>query len=361
MIPATFDADEFLILAGQVREDCMTWIEGMKTPGKPAGYFRFNAHSYHPWALYASICAFALLRTLGKADQLNEKERKQWARMYLDVFHKPSGRFLCPQLYGTSFRGDPSNLDDQTAADRAAPFKKIAADLFELGEEIPQTNTERPSGFKDIADIERFFDGEAQKREPYSYGSLLGGFAQERFFWLQSMNRNLEKDPWIEWYYEYVEKRRSPVTGLMTGASEDRMLQMDGLFKALYTMLKKQNRPMPHAQKVIDSVLDMQDPEKGFGEVCEDYNATKLLCSLCIQEQGYRYSEVLDAVTGIVLERLKKRRRKNGGFSMHTTHCLTHVNSIPISDSLAEGDLMGTGQQMDILREIESLILWNKQ
>lgn len=351
------DARQFLDFAASVREDCAAWLEDMRCPGKPRGYYRFNAHSYHPWALYAAIGAFAVLKALGRIEQLTARERQDWANLYLSTYHQPSGSFLCPQLYGTIFHGDPSNLDDLVAADRAAPFKKVGFNLLELGASIPPMPDEGTLGYVEIADLERFFDEEVQRRDPYSYGSLLGGFAHERTLWLLSQNRPLDGDPWIEWFYEYVEKRRDPETGLMTGASEDRMLQMDGLFKGLYSMLRNHNRPMPHARKVIDSILDIQRPEGGFGEVCEDYNATKLLCGLCIQEQGYRYEQVLQTVTGPVLCRLQSRCRKDGGFSMHTTHCLTHINGIPISDPLPESDVTGTEQQLAVLNGIQSLLL----
>lgn len=349
----------FLDFAARVREDCATWLEGMRCPGKPMGYYRFNTHSYHPWSLYAAIGAFAVLKALGRIEQLTAQERQEWADLYLSTYHEPSGRFLCPRLYGSTFHGDPNHFDDLVAADRAAPFKKVGFNLLELGASIPPMRDEGTLGYAGIADLERFFDVEVQRRDPYSYGSVLGGFAHERTLWLLSQNRSLDGDPWIEWFYEYVEKRRDPETGLMTGVSENRMLQMDGLFKALFTMLQNHGRPMPHARKVIDSILDIQHPEGGFGEACEDYNATKLLCGLCIQEQGYRYEQVLEAVTGPVLLRLQSRRRKDGGFSMHTTHCLTHINSIPISDPLPESDVMGTEQQLAVLNKIQYLLVWN--
>ncbi|MBS3762310.1 MAG: hypothetical protein KGZ25_03290 [Planctomycetes bacterium] len=273
----------------------------------------------------------------------------------MDHYDEEIGLFLCPQLYGEEFKGDPTDRRDRRRADGAGPFKKLAGKVYMLIGQVPPTPDEGTLGFETPQQLEQFFDQRHSEQNPYGFGSTIGDFFHKRTLWLRGQNRPIHEDPWIEWAYDYVEQVRDPRTGLMTGNLDDPALQMNGLFKLSCSSFWNHDRPIPRAKDVVDSVLQLLDPERGFGENCEDYNATLLLCRLSDQEDGYRKDEILDGITGPVMKRLEARRRPDGGFSMHVDHCLTRVNGYAICDPLPESDQCGTGQQLTILNELEAL------
>lgn len=95
-----------------VSQGAQRWLAAMACPAMPLGHFRFSAHAYHPWTLYASNAALAVYDALGLLPQLTAGQRQAWARVFLDHYRPDLGLFLCPQLCGSEFRGDARNYDD---------------------------------------------------------------------------------------------------------------------------------------------------------------------------------------------------------------------------------------------------------
>ena len=161
----------------------------------------------------------------------------------------------------------------------------------------------------------------------------------------------------MEWLFEYAERVRDPQTALITGRDQDPLSQMNGLFKLSCSSWWEHDRPMPRTREVIDTVLEQLTEDDGFGPSCADMNGSLLLCMACRQEEGYRYEEVVAAVSGPILRRLDARRKPDGGISFHIDHCQTHFAlSREIAPPLPEGDLFGAHQQLHLLNSLEKLV-----
>jgi hypothetical protein len=140
-----------------------------------------------------------------------------------------------------------------------------------------------------------------------------------------------------------------------SGQGNTPVMQMNGLFKLSCSSFWNHDRPVPRARHIVDVLLRLVDAAGGFGDNCEDYNAVMMLAKLSRQDDGYRAADILAAIEAPILARLAQRRRPDGGFSAHPDHCLTHINMYKISDPLPIGDLVGTGQQLSILRHLQEL------
>jgi hypothetical protein len=92
------DPDQLAACAREARGSWAAWLERMRTPGAPPGYYRYSRHARHPWTLYGSNCALAVHRRLGLP--LTDDLRRRWARVFLDHYRPHLGLFLCPVLYG---------------------------------------------------------------------------------------------------------------------------------------------------------------------------------------------------------------------------------------------------------------------
>lgn len=355
MPTATEQTRAFLDQADEVRASSQAWLMRMRTPDMPLGYFRNSDHALHPWSLYSSNSALAVYWRLRLP--MTESERRSWGSVFLDNYRADLGLFLCPQVYGSEFRGDIHSYEDRCRADGAGPFKKLAAKLFQLTGEMPPTPDEGTLGFAEPAELGRFFDQKHGEQVPYGFGSTMGDFFHKRMLWLRGQGRPTTGDPWIEWGYAYLEGVRDPETGMITGANDDPTSQMNGLFKLCCSTFWAHGRPIPDARKVVDHVLQLARADAGFGQHCADYNATSLLTSLCLQEVGYRYEEIMATLSGPVIQRFEERRKPDGAFSFHPAHCITHQNRYHIADPLPESDLVGTGQQLTVLDALEALAL----
>ena len=338
-----------------VRADCVRWLDTIRYGQDSIGLFRSSRHAYHPWCLYASVSALAVHGQLDLLEELTPADKQAWADVFLKNYHPELGLFLCPQLYGPEFKGDPGNYEDRLRAEGAAPFKKMAGAVYRLTGSVPLTPDEGTLGCNDCDELERFFEEKRREQNPYGFGSTIGDFFHKRNLWLRGRKLDPADDPWIKWGYTYIDRVRDADTGLMTGAGGDAAAPMNGLFKLSCASFWNHGVPMPRARRVIDTVLTLASPENGFGRACEDYNATRILCRLSRQEQGYRLEDILRAAAPPVLNRLEQRRQPDGGFSFFTEHCQTHVNGYPLCDPLPESDLFGTNQQLAILGELQSL------
>ena len=354
-MPRPMTRPDFDTLYHRATAAAIAWLERVRAPDLPLGHFRFCRTSKHPWTLYASNCALSLYNRLGLTDSLSAAQKRQWADVFLRYYHADLGLFICPQLYGPTFRGVPESREDRIEAGATAPFKKVAAKLFDLVGHMPPTPDEGTLDCDRTDRLRALFDEQRRTQNAYRFGATLGGFFQRRTRWLRGRGTAVAGDPWIEWGYAYVDEVLDPDSGLLTASTGGRALEMNGLFKLCCGSYWNHARPVPHARRVIDGVLQLLDPDSGFGAACEDFNATKLLAALCRQEGGYRAADALARMRGPLLARLEQRRRDDGGFSFHTDHCLTHINSYFISAPEPVSDLLGTGQQLNILEDLQSL------
>ncbi len=338
----------------EIKRDAERWVRSMACPGKPLGHFKFSEHAYHPWCLYASNSALAIYNRLGLTDQLTEDQRHTWASVFLHYYDADLGLFLCPQLYGEQFQGNPDDPEDRVQADAAAPYKKLASKIYGLIGEMPPSADDGTRDCDRPEELEPLFDKRRDNQNPYSFGATVGDFFQKRTIYLRGQGKEVTGDPWIQWGYDYIEKILDPETGFVTARGDDQISGMNGLFKLSCSSFWEHDRPIPHGQKLIDSVLALHCGDGGFGDNCADFNATRLLCRLCRQEDGYRRDDITNVIGRSILDRLEQRRCPDGGFSFHPDHCLTDVNGYAVCDPLPEGDMFGTGQQITILSEFMS-------
>ena len=347
---------DIIAYAKQVKEGCRRWLETVRVPDLPLGHFRFNAHSYHPWALFASWHAWNVYKHLGINEELSDEDRTTWAGLFMRHYRPDIQLFVCPQLVGDKAPPVTGNSEAKRRIDGAAPFKKVAPAVFELaGTFVPNTD-DGTRGFSAPAELEGFLETYRKESTAYGMGSVIGEFSSKRTLALRSNDHGIDGDPWIEWMYGYIDRIRDPATGFVTAGRGDAISGMNGLFKLSPGSFWKHRRPMPKGRAVIDAVLELLDPAGGFGENCEDMNASLLLCKTCAQEDHYRYEDVTAAVSGPVLRRLEERRRPDGGISFHTGHCRTNANGYQISDPLPEGDTAGAHQQLNLLNALVDLL-----
>lgn len=316
------------------------FVESLALPGKPYGRFKFHKFQEQPWLLYASQQMLSLTVRHGLWDKLDETKKREWLALLLSSQDPRTGLFRCPV-----------ETNRPTEYYRSITLK-MARVLRSIGVKprypLPKAETICP----DLASLPSALAALPWDSKAYSSGSQAGHWAVTRLNELADRNAPLRDDPYVMTIIRFLESHQNAQTGFW-GTSPSLEDGMNGLLKTLsaFRMLK---RPLPQPEKIVDSLLSVQEPDGNFGDNCSPWNAMELLTALHDQT-NYRLADVQRA--GLKLaDTVAERRQPDGLYSASRDGCVSvHADVRLCSGPMPVGDIQGTSQTLSILKMIESL------
>lgn len=134
----------------------------------------------------------------------------------------------------------------------------------------------------------------------------------------------------------YAYSRQDPGTGFWANGIQT-------TFKILITVFEPMNLPVPHADRIIDSVLaTMYRP--GYDDnlfPCEEFDAFYDIAVAWLHAKGYREEEVLKWAAHRIGYILDTRLQADQGLASYPDHCIPTWLKFDMAPSLPQGDAFG--------------------
>jgi len=326
--------------AGELAAGILNWLEAVRYGDEGWGRWKYNRHMCRPYGLQCCGSAVSLLNSLGALDQVTASEKGEGIAFYQSCQDPQDGYFKDPLVTDQDRSGAAHSWEHIWMQ-----MSGIAGALRTLGGEPT-----RPLPGKRFADLSAVDAGEwtlsLDWRNPWMVG-------EEWAAALTTLWRSLSADeqraghPAIERAMAAYEGQIvDPDTGMPSrrGCGEP-AVAMAGLFKTMTAHLALK-RPVPWAERAIDTTLALQKADGEFGrgrDMCINWDALWVLRELDRQLEGaWRHGDITAAGAALVDCLLKVYHKPDGGFAFHGEHCLQAHNSIRTSEALPESDMLGT-------------------
>jgi|GEM_PF-2568727 len=152
-------------------------------------------------------------------------------------------------------------------------------------------------------------------------------------------------DPLIEalrFFFSIQDER----TGLWGSAAQPKFVRINGTFKLFPLIREELDLPLPHAEKIIDQVLEefyRPDYDETVG-ACDEWDNWYVL-ALAREEAaaGYREDEIQKMAAHRIARTLEIFRKPDGGLSYSPQSCVTNWIGFDMAPELPQSDVMGPG------------------
>lgn len=336
----------------RIRPGVLAWLDSVaETPGVFTGRWKYNLHMHRPWAVESSAMAVMVLDSLGELSALSPA-RRQGLVEAIGAFQDPAtGHFVDPLISEANrawtthtwehiWHHHTGTCVEALEMLGAAPPHPLPASAFE-----PLRAGQSARQVLELGWSNPWLVGEHFYRMVICYRREHPELAIGQC------------DNVLEPAFAALESQvLKPTSGLpdALGCQNPRVAAA-GLFKVLFGYLAA-GRRFPLAERAIDSVLALQVADGGFGmdDMCVHWDCLWSLRTLNRQLAGsHRRTDIHAAADRLAEFYLREHRRPDGAFSFYRTHCIEVHDSIRISDSLAESDMLGTCMVCDSLREMD--------
>ena len=324
---------------GEVRrleEGLPNWVRSMMLPGNPFGRCKFHRRQEQEWLLYASQQMYSLVVSTGVIPELDEEERSEWLDLLLSLQDPESGLFKCPVV--------PSQGDGYFRAITMKLIRRLESQGVRPRHSPPRAEEKCPALETLIPSLEALPVDE----HPYAACSPIGAWAMVRVQELEAEGKPVSDDPYLQTICDWLEARQNPETGFWS-KSPDLVDAMNGFFKSIsvYEMI---GRPLPRMERIVDSVLLVQERGGLFSEACSPWNNMHLLTTL--SQLGYRYRRdaIAAAALGIIPE-VWRLKEPDGFYAATEQGCLAQHAGVKLCDRpYPIGDIQGNAHAWDMLR-----------
>jgi hypothetical protein len=332
----------------EIADGARSWLASVSSPaGELTGRWKYNAHMLRDWGVEPSTSAIGVLLELGDIPKWSREERDRVVNEIRSWQEAETGLFKDPLI----------SPEDRVAENHSwehiwlhhtgccvGVLKRLGAEPLHP---LPQ------KAFVEVKGAENTdWVLELDWKNPWGAG--------EHFMRVLDAYRKragLEgsaSDEVVDAAFGRLESEIfDPESGLPDRLSErDPPTAMAGLFKLIFAY-DLVERPLPRAERALDSVLGMQEERGGFGQdnLCIHWDALLVVKRLNEQLEG---AHRFDAVTAAGLRASEflcdVHLRDDGGFSFHSDHCIAVHNSVRVSEPLLESDVIGTSMSLRCLR-----------
>lgn len=325
-----------------VRQGVLNWLETIRDGSQGWGRWKYHAAMVRPWGLQSSGAAIELLQRLGALEEV-ESCRKQEAIAFLQSCQDPEDHLFKDPLETEADRFGEHTWPQIWGQRNGSTLR--ALEILGAKPLLPQARAQ----FADLGQVDGYeWTLSLDWGNPWKFGES----------WARAISAFLRSDPGrrrgeegqrLEGLFRAMETEvLDPDTGMPTrrGCAEDPARAMAGLFKIMHGYLEV-SRPVPQAERAIDSTLALQFPNGEFGyrrNMCMNWDALWVLRELDRQLGGkYRHRDIVQAAQRTCQVLLEEYRREDGAFAFHGDHCTVNHHSIRLCPTpLAISDILGT-------------------
>jgi len=305
-----------------------------------------------PWGLESSCAAVKILDLLGALEEVPHDAREAFGRFVLSLQDPVSGLIVDPLVsesdkVGTHFTWD--RIWDHATGVALQALPLLGASVTAVPKLAGEPETP--------AEVAAWLDSLPWRENAWRAGSIIGGFMARHRARCGLLESSVEDDL-SRAVMDQLEARQDPATGLW---GPDRGCPLYQAAAGLHCMscgtYYLPCRPLPRPERIIDSVLALQQADGNFGTggACLNYDSVKDLASAARYTE-HRRPEAVAAVGRLADRALRVYRKPDGGFSFYETHCLERHNSIRVADARPESDVGGTHMYLIVVREHLNLV-----
>jgi hypothetical protein len=138
---------------------------------------------------------------------------------------------------------------------------------------------------------------------------------------------------------------QNPETGLWGGPNTPKFQRINGTFKLFPLIREALDLPLPHADKVVDQVMDefyRPDYDDHLG-ACDEWDNWYVIAHALGVIPGYRQEELRKLAAWRINRVLEIFSKPDGGLSYSPTRCATNWIGFDMAPSLPQSDVMGPG------------------
>ncbi|HEV7347367.1 hypothetical protein [Telluribacter sp.] len=325
------------------KADVLRFLETTRYPDEGWGRWRYTVLMDRKYALESSAMGIGILDTLGELDAVPQAQKEEAISFFQSTWHPDELYYIDPLV------GEQDRISDRHSWEHIWAHMSGAAQgaLNQLGATPKSRGDKAP--FVDLREVDvRDWIMSLDWSNPWLYGERFTKVV--RFYWdsLPDAKKSLT-EPTIQRAFATLEGHiMDPKTGLpMKQGCKSKEVGMAGLFK-LISGYQAVGKEVPHAERALDSVLALQQPNGQFGSsgnspMTINWDSMKVLKDLNQQlDHGYRFEDIRDAGNRMAEFLLKVHKKADGGFSYFPGECASAHNSVRVSEKGPVGDMEGT-------------------
>lgn len=324
-----------------------SWIEKIRAP--QPGRLKWAIETTRDANVAATSYCLGGLRKMGILDDVWTDSDRAGAEKWIQSMDIGNGQYRDPALIN---RKTPTWPEDQVW-----PSPSMLAAINQYGRNVlrfPRHNdagnlgkTPSPPGWPQKTDPPAAMV-EWIKTRPYDQNAWSAcSHGMRMATWMLEWHRDgcFGLEPIIE-ALQFFYTIQDPDTGLWGTPEQQKHVRINGAFK-LFTLLREQlDLPIPHADKIIDQVMDefsRPDYEQNLGG-CDEWDNWYVIALVLDQANGHRCEEILAMAARRICRVLEIFRQDDGGLSFFPDRCNAHWNGFDMApEPLPQADAMGLG------------------
>lgn len=341
----------------QARPGVLAWLESIRHKAEGWGRWPYNAHMVRPYGLIPSTQAIQLHDMLGALGDVSDQQRHEAVQFFQSAQDMDDGYFKDPLVRANDRVPNAKHSWEDIWGQMSG-----AASALDLLGAAPRRPLPQAS-FADLRDVNvRDWVLSLGWQNPWHVGER---FNRAITAYVRTLDGppDSARDPVLrEAFATYENEVHDPASGMpLRKGCDDPSVAMAGLFKVI-SAYKVAQRPVPHAERGLDSTLDLQHDDGEFGfrnNMCINWDAAWVMRELDMQLGGaYRFADVQRAGNNLAAHLLGRYRKPDGGFAFCGDHCWEVHHSIIVSPPLPESDMVGTVMS---LRSLSYADEWNQR
>jgi hypothetical protein len=327
-------------IPSELRESCLAWVETIRDQSEPGlGRFKYSQHMLRPYAVEATGHMPMILDALGAL--ADYPHREAMVTFLLDQQDPETGQFRDPLIQPEDHVGGHHSWQHIWDHHTGVAAEALSLCKVEPRHPLPQ------SAHADLDTVDpREWTLSLDWTQPYLVSEhwMNAVMAYHR---KHGLTPGRDTMPAIDAAFDTVDREIvNPATGHPDRWNEQSLgAGLGGIFKLLWAYVPCRRTP-PHADKAVDSVLDLQGPTGDFageGNMCMNWDAVFIMRYLTGDLTRTHCKDAIRHASARLTDRLLTDYRKpDGAFSFLPDSCLPVHNSIRVSDPHLESDVLGT-------------------
>ncbi len=319
----------------KIQQRVLKYCKAMK--GSNSGHFKYSIDC--PETVWASAFAALILNLIGQLKKMSEHEKSSWIRYFQSFQDEKTGYFLDPKYRDV----DRKSLIHSNELFFAHSSTFIMGALVILGGK-PIYPIKWVHEFREPIKMKKWIESRPWDVNPWVVGnwSYDMGCAMGMDYLVTKDERNLEA---MDAYFEWYDKHQLKETGWwdLSGKAPVKYQQYGGShILIVYYMF---DRPIPMAERMIDSSLLLQSDDGMFAEergggCCQDMDVIDTLVSLGLAK-GYKENNIRLALER-ALPAILCKQNVDGGFYDNLRRSRSEFGWKLCTSKAGESDLCST-------------------
>ncbi len=314
------------------------WARAVRPVDGTPGRFRWAVDALHGADVGSTRYVLRGLRDAGVFDDVITAQDRKAGIAWIQSLHAGGGMFRDPLL---AKPGEKITDGQQEVLNRYAReiLQEYGAVKSDMPPSAPPPDWPQPwnAEKKAVAWIKAL----PWDTNPWHAGSWAGKMMNWLLIWHQE--GRISSEPLVE-SLKFIYATQDPATGLWGPSTVSMQTRINGVFKLFFFLREQMDLPVPHARKIVDSVLDKMLLDPAYYETlggCDELDNLLVVAQAGELTNGYRREEIEKLAAYNIAHVLQRHRKADGGLSYHPDRCSTAWVGWKMAPSKAQGDAIG--------------------